>query len=92
MQKLADEIGVSKAHLWDLETKRAKNPSLDVLKNLSTTLEVPIAGLVGENPETDDMQDEAVVMYRDLKSLDSEDRKTIKLMMDRLKLRTLGDK
>ena len=88
LQKLADEIDVSKAHIWDLETKRATNPSLEVLQKLSTALDVPIAGLVGENPENEPDGDDAVVMYRDLKTLDPEDRETIKLMMERLKRRS----
>ncbi|WP_417414318.1 helix-turn-helix domain-containing protein [Hoeflea sp.] len=87
LQKLADQIGVSKAHIWDLETLRATNPSLEVLQKLSSTLDVPIASLVGESPDSEDGGDEAVVMYRDLKTLEPEDRETIKLMMERLKRR-----
>lgn len=88
LQKLADLVGVSKAHIWDLETLRATNPSLEVLQKLSTALDVPIAGLVGESPDSESAGDEAVVMYRDLKTLDPEDRETIKLMMERLKRRS----
>lgn len=87
LQKLADAIEVSKAHVWDLETERAKNPSLEVLQKLSSVLGVPIATLVGEVPEEEDGASESVVMYRDLQQLDAEDRETIKLMMDRLKKR-----
>lgn len=87
-QKLADAVGVSKAHLWDLETKRATNPSLELLQNLSTTLSVPISALVGENPEESEQNSESVVMYRDLQKLDPEDRETIKLMMERLRKRS----
>lgn len=88
LQKLADAIGVSKAHLWDLETKRSTNPSLELLLNLSSTLSVPIAALVGENPEESGQNSESVVMYRDLQKLDPEDRETIKLMMERLRSRS----
>lgn len=90
LQKLADEIGASKAHVWDLETKRATNPSLEILQKLSTTLSVPIASLVGESPDAEEQDSESVVMYRDLQKLDSEDRETIKLMMERLKKRPAG--
>ena len=92
LQQLADKIGASKAHVWDLEQGRAKNPSLEILQELSTTLQVPIASLIGENPEENEESSEAVVMYRDLQKLDDEDRETIKLMMERLKKRsTSGD-
>ncbi|MBO6550270.1 MAG: helix-turn-helix transcriptional regulator [Rhizobiales bacterium] len=88
LQELANLIGVSKAHIWDLEQGRAKNPSLEILEKLSTHLNVPISTLVEENPEENENNDESVVMYRDLQKLDDEDRETIRLMMDRLKKRT----
>lgn len=85
LQKLADEVGVSKAYLWELETERAINPSLELLAKLSTKLGVTIATLVGENPDEASPQDESVVMFRDLQKLSEIDRETIKLMMERLK-------
>ncbi len=92
LQKLANEVGVSKAHIWDLETGRATNPSLDVLKKLSFKLDAPIASLVGENPDSEDQIAESVVLYRDLQKLRAEDRETIKLMMERLKIRPTPSK
>lgn len=83
LQELANRVGISKAHVWELEQNRAKNPSLELLQKLSTALDVPIAELVGENPESEESVD-AVVMYRNLQKLDPEDRETIKLMMERL--------
>lgn len=90
LQNLADLVGVSKAHIWDLETERAKSPSLEVLKKISTHLSVPIATLVGEDPEGAELDpnSEAVVMYRGLQGLNEQDRETIKIMMERLKKRT----
>lgn len=90
LQQLANLVGVSKAHIWDLETERAKSPSLEVLKKISTQLNVPIATLIGENPEgvEADPKSDAVVMYRDLQGLNEQDRETIKIMMERLKQRS----
>lgn len=85
LQKLADAVGVSKAYLWELETERAVNPSLELLEKLSTKLGVTIATLVGENPTESPAQDESVVMFRDLQQLSETDRETIRLMMERLK-------
>lgn len=86
LQKLADLIGASKAHIWDLETERAKNPSLEVLTGLSRALDVSIAQLVGESASEDEPET-ARAMFRDLQSLDETDQQTIKLMMDRLRER-----
>ncbi len=88
LQALADKIGVSKAHVWDLERGQAKNPSLEVLEKLSTALGKPVAFLIGEDPESEGQESESVVMYRDLQKLEPEDRETIKIMMERLKKRT----
>ena len=56
LQGLADLVGVSKAHIWDLETERAKSPSLEVLKKISTHLDVPIACLLYTSPSPRDRQ------------------------------------
>tara|TARA_R110000744_G_scaffold91550_1_gene177539 strand:- start:59342 stop:59674 length:333 start_codon:yes stop_codon:yes gene_type:complete len=92
LQALADLVGVSKGHIWDLETERAKNPSLEVLTKLSTHLGVPIARLVGEEVDPDHQADDALVMFRELKTLSENDRETIKIMMERLKARSSEDK
>jgi transcriptional regulator with XRE-family HTH domain len=90
LQDLADDVGASKAHVWDLETGRAKNPTIDLLAKLSQALGTTIADLVGENPEGDEQAPEVVAMYRDLKTLSDNDRETIRMMMERLKNRPAG--
>lgn len=87
LQDLADEIGASKAHVWDLETGRSKNPTIELLAKLAQALGTSISDLVGENPEGDEQGSEVVAMYRDLKGLSDNDRETIRLMMERLKNR-----
>ncbi len=87
LQDLADEIGASKAHVWDLETGRSKNPTIELLAKLAQALGTSISDLVGENPEGDEQSSEVVAMYRDLKGLSDNDRETIRLMMERLKHR-----
>ncbi|MBE9069338.1 helix-turn-helix transcriptional regulator [Leptolyngbya cf. ectocarpi LEGE 11479] len=88
LQKLADEVGASKAHIWDLETGRAKNPSIELLAKLSNSLDTSVTELVGEDPLSQDEKPELVAMYRNLKQLNSNDRETIKIMMERLRSRT----
>ena len=40
LQKLADAVGASKAHIYELETGRSKNPSLALLTALNLASEV----------------------------------------------------
>lgn len=72
--------------MWDLETGRAKNPSLEVLTGLSRALDVSIAQLVGE-VAADNGPDTASAMFRDFQTLSERDQETIRLMMDRLRQR-----
>lgn len=50
LQQVADNIGSSKAHIWELESNRSKNPSLDLLQKLAGHFNVTVAYLV-EEPE-----------------------------------------
>lgn len=87
LQDLGTAVGASKAHIWDLETGRAKNPTIELLTKLSTVLGTSIAELVGETPVSQDEPAEVLAMWRDLKQLSDSDRETIKIMMERLKER-----
>ena len=35
LQEVADAVGASKAHVWDMETGRSKNPSIELLLKLA---------------------------------------------------------
>lgn len=84
LQQVADAVGVSKAHIWDLETGKSANPGMELLTALAAHYETSVATLVGENPaEEDDPQ--LVAMFRDLKSLDPKEREMIKAVMKTLK-------
>lgn len=50
LQEVADAIGASKAHIWELESNRSQNPSLDLLQKLSTHFKTTVAYLI-EEPE-----------------------------------------
>ena len=84
LQQIADKVEVSKAHIYELEIGKVKNPSVEVLKKLSKLLTVPITYFLEENEDL-----EFQVMFRDLQkdfaSLDESDRKTIELMVKVLK-------
>jgi transcriptional regulator with XRE-family HTH domain len=87
LQQVADIVGSTKAHVWDLEQGRAKNPSMNLLIEFSRCFEVPVAELVGETLNAEKDTNELMVMYRDLKDLSDSDREAIKAMMEHLRKR-----
>ncbi|WP_374650112.1 helix-turn-helix domain-containing protein [Dongia sp.] len=87
LQELADAAGVSKAHIWDLEQNRSKNPSLELLTKLADHLKVAVIDLVGENPGAEEEGSRVLGMYRELKDLSERDLDMIQHMIERLKVK-----
>jgi transcriptional regulator with XRE-family HTH domain len=87
LQQVADNVGASKAHIWELETGRAKNPSIELLTKLAKTFDVSVSDLIDENPGAPDDSPELVALYRELKELSEADRRAIQNMMDHFRKR-----
>ena len=85
LQDVADAVGISKAHVWNLEKGLSDNPSIELVVKLADLFRVRVADLIGEDPAGSDEAPEMVAMYRDLKSLDERDRETIQVLMAQLK-------
>src|SRR5688500_13700463 len=49
LQDVADAVGVSKAHIWELEKGRTDNPSMGLVTRLADHFGVTVAFLVGED-------------------------------------------
>ncbi len=81
LQAVADAVGVSKAHVWELETGKSKNPSVELLTKLAKHFEVPVAQLMGEDPDATQEDQELVAMFRDLKDLSPRDREILRSTM-----------
>lgn len=90
LQQVADEVGASKNHVWDLETGKSKNPSIELLTKIAKCFGVSVSELIGENPTGPSEDPGVVAMYRELKELSPKDREAIQLMMDHLKSRISG--
>ena len=84
LQDVADAVGASKAHIWELERGGTKNPSMDLLTKLAKFFDVSVSNLVGEEPPSEERED-LIVLYRDLKDLDDKDRDAIRALMRRFK-------
>jgi transcriptional regulator with XRE-family HTH domain len=87
LQNVADAVGISKAHVFNLEKGITANPSMELVVKLAELFRVRVADLVGDNPDAEDQPPEVVAMFRDLKSLDENDRETIRMLMDTMKRR-----
>ena len=82
LQDVADAIGVSKGHLWDLESGNSRNPSIEILAKLSEHFGVSIAMLAGESP-SDETDDELKVMFRQLQQLDPDKLELVKALIEK---------
>ena len=74
LQDVATAVGVSKAHIWELEKGRADNPSMGLVTRLADHFGVSVAYLVGEDPTAADADVELARMFRQAKALEPEDR------------------
>lgn len=85
LQDVADKVGISKAHVWNLEKGQSDNPSMELVVKLADLFRVRVADLVGENPAAKGEEPAIVAMFRDLKKLAPHDRETIRVLMEQLR-------
>lgn len=87
LQQVADAVGVSKAHVWQLERDLAGNPSLSVLKGLANHFGVTVSFLVDDSSERQKSDPQLTRMFRDASELDPTDRNIIEDMIKSMKQR-----
>ena len=85
LQDVADKVGISKAHVWNLEKGLSDNPSMDLVVKLADLFRVRVADLIGENPAAADVEPEMVAMFRDLTKLAPRDREAIRVLMEQMR-------
>lgn len=87
LQKLADAVGVSKAHIWELEKGRTANPSFELVQKLAAFFGVTAEELIGvaDAPLPEDQQIQRI--HRDLKNLTPRDRGIIEEMVKSMRAR-----
>ena len=83
LKQVADAVGASKAHIWELETGRSSNPSVQLLQKLADHFEISIASLIGEKSE--DLTDMEAAFLRTFKALSTRDQQTLMEMSKALK-------
>ena len=77
LQQVADAVGVSKAHVWELEKGRSQNPSFELVRRLAKHFGVSVDVLAGDEAEPAASEQEIQRIHRDLEALSDRDRRTI---------------
>lgn len=77
LQEVADAVGVSKTHIWQMEKGRSENPSTDLLRNLSEYFGVSFDFMLGTDGSTSLVDAEAQQFFRDFKSLSDKEREAL---------------
>ena len=85
LQDVADAVKASKAHVWELETGKSRNPSVDLLTKLAQHFRVPVAALIGEDPSAPQEDPELIALFRDLKDLKPRDREILRSTIQTMK-------
>ncbi|NBC29367.1 MAG: helix-turn-helix domain-containing protein [Spirochaetes bacterium] len=90
LQQLADAVGVSKAHVWELEKGHSKNPSFELVRKLARHFGVSVDVLAGDGaePDADSMQIERI--NRGLDDLSERDRAIVEGLIRNLRENASG--
>ena len=87
LQDVASAVGVSKAHIWELEKGRADNPSMALVTRLADHFAVSIRFLVDEDIEAPDADEDLARMFRQARELDALDRQVLDDMLQSFRKR-----
>lgn len=74
LQDVANAVGISKTHIWELEKGRSQNPSIELLGKIADHFKVTIRSLVGEDMESGGGDEELMRMFRLVGQLDERER------------------
>lgn len=85
LQHVADAVGVSKAHVWELEKGRSKNPSFDLVSKLAKHFGVSLEVLTGDSQEPDPESMQVERIHRGLDALSERDRAVVEKMIQSMK-------
>lgn len=83
LQVVADAVGVTKPHVWELEKGRTKNPSLDLLKKLASYYEVTLDFLAGGGEQdSSNLRYNALLRKLDPENMSESDWKVVEQAVD----------
>jgi transcriptional regulator with XRE-family HTH domain len=87
LQRVADAIGASKAHVWEIESGRAQNPSVNLVRRLASHFGVTVGWLLGEQPDLDGPDQRAAVLYAAARDLPDDDFTLLKSIVETMRKR-----
>tara|TARA_R110002050_G_scaffold118053_3_gene235140 strand:- start:1582 stop:1890 length:309 start_codon:yes stop_codon:yes gene_type:complete len=80
LEQLAQKVGSTKSHIWQLENKPGVNPSAQLVSDIASVLGVTVEELISGSGSSEDQ-----VFFRDYQSLKPETKKTLSTIMQALK-------
>lgn len=81
LDQLADQAGLSKSYLWELENKDPPRPSGEKLAGLAKVLEVTVDYLLGTDPAENLVVAEDKAFFREYQQMDPETKAKLRRMM-----------
>lgn len=84
LQVVADAVGVSKAHIWELEKGKSENPSITLVTRLADHFQVTVAYLVGEDINSTPADRDLRRLFRRASQLDERERAIMSSMVQSL--------
>ncbi len=91
LQDVADTVGVSKTHIWELEKGTSANPSMTLVRALADHFGVTVGYLVDEDLAAPNADDQLAAMFRQARELDPEGRRILNDMLRSLLKRDRDD-
>lgn len=85
LQDVANKVEVSKAHVWELEKGRSRNPSFELVRKLAAHYGVSIDVLIGEAEEPDAKDLQVDRIHRGLGDLSERDREIVEQIIEAMR-------
>lgn len=84
LQDVASSVGASKGHIWELETGKSQNPSIELLRRLADHFQVSVSWLIGETPNAIEDSNFAT-LYRGFSDLTPSNKEIIRTLIESMR-------
>jgi transcriptional regulator with XRE-family HTH domain len=92
LQQVADEVGCTKAYIWELEMKEGQRPSAERVQLLAKALGVTMGDIMGEPiEEVPQASPEDVAFFRKYAGMSEEEKKDYQEVLKMMFARKGGD-